>query len=274
MDTLICLDIDGTITDTKFSVPKEITNYLKNLSNKGYDLFFVTGRPFAFALGALKSFDFPYYLCCQNGSIILSMPEKKELNKKYLSSSILPLVEKAYEEFSLDFLVYSGYEKGDFCYYRKNNFSKEHLEYIKDLQKRQDAIWVNVPSFSKDFLLSFPLIKCFGSRATMEIIKEKLEKEKLLAITLIKDPFNLNYHLLLITDHSVSKGNAVKFLKDKLNKKRIVVAGDDNNDISMLAIADKKIVINTAPSEMQKEADIIALSPKELGIIYALEEVL
>ena len=49
---------------------------------------------------------------------------------------------------------------------------------------------------------------------------------------------------------------------------------DDENDLSMLKVADKKIVVNTAPSHLKTIADVICLPPKELGIIHALKEVL
>lgn len=274
MDTLICLDIDGTITEDKFSVPIEIVNYLRGLVNKGYSLFLVTGRPFSFTIKALSGFDFPYYLSCQNGSVILLMPEKKELDRKYLSSSVLPPVENAYQEFPLDFLIYSGYETGDFCYYRRKNFSKEYLEYLDDLQKREEAPWQDVHSFDKGGLFSFPLIKGFGPKKIMELIKDKLEEQDLFQLSLIKDPFNAVYRLLLITERSVNKGSAVHFLKKNLKSKYVIAAGDDENDASMIAIADTKIVMNTAPTHLKRVADIIALPPRELGIIHALEEVL
>jgi len=274
MDTLICLDIDGTITEDKFSVPEEIREYLKNLSLKGYPLAFVTGRDFTFAHKAIEKFDFSYSIACQNGSIILSMPEKKELFRNYLDGSILPILEKAYEEVPIDFLIYSGYEKGDFCFYRKKNLQKESLMYIEDLQKRQNASWQEVEDFDPRHFSSFPLIKGFGPAKVMEMIKEKLSEYDFFDLSLIHDPFDDRYRLLQITKKGVSKGSAVSYLKKHLNLSYTVVAGDDENDESMIDVADKKIVVTTAPTSLKEKADIIALNPNELGIIHALNEAL
>jgi len=272
MDPLICLDIDGTITDDKYSVPKEICDYLKDLSKKGLTIFFETGRDSSFALRALSEMNFPYYLACQNGSVVLSMPEKKILTKTYMKRDILPFLEEAYKELNLDYLIYAGCEKGDFCYYRRDKFSDEYLQYLDDLQQRQEALWENVKSF--DGIEAFPLIKGFGPLKVMEIVKEDLSKHLSLRVSLNKDPFKKNFRLLLITDSQASKGNALLFLKEKLKKNHVIAAGDDNNDKTMIEQADYKIVINTAPERLKEKADKIALPPSENGIIHALKEVL
>ena len=271
---MICLDIDGTITEDKFSVPEKTEKYLQELSEKGYPIFFETGRSFAFAMRSLEKFSFPYYISPQNGSVILQMPEKKEIFKKYLDRSNLNIIEEVFSENCTDFFIYSGYEKKDCCYYRKQNFSKIELEYIASVQDREHAYWIPVDNFDDGMFSSFPLIKGFGPRKAMELLKEKLNQTSLFQVSLNKDPFIESYYLLLITHKEVSKGSALMALKEKLGVKRVIAAGDDDNDKSMLLKADIKIVINTASQDLKSLADVIALRPNEYGIINALKEVL
>lgn len=265
----IALDIDGTITQDKYSVPKEVEEYLRALSKQGWQIAMATGRPFAFASYALAQFDFPYVFLVQNGSLALEMPDKKELFRKYLTNKAIPIVEKAYEGCDADFVIYSGYEKGDFGYFRPDHFSKKDLEHLEDVQKRQKEPWQAVKKFEID---SFPLVKCFGNPMQLRKIRERLQETELFQIAMIRDPFIKDLSMLLVTDKEASKGLALEEIFRRKGKgARIVAAGDDENDASLLKVADIKIAMPHAPESLRKIADFIAPPTREHGIIRALQ---
>lgn len=269
----IALDIDGTITLDKYSVPKPVTDYLRELSSDGWNIAVATGRPFAFAKMALSEFDFPYIFMAQNGSIALEMPGEKILFKKYISSELIPLVERAYEGLLTDFLVYAGYEKGDFCYWRPKRYSEEDLRYLEDLQKRQKESWQAVDQFLD--LDDFPLIKCFGNLALMNRVAKALRGTGKFQVAKIRDPFVDGCYLLLVTDQKASKGSALKeVFKIKGRGRKVIAAGDDENDISLLQAADLKIAMAHAPESLQEVATFIAPPTEDHGIIQALKIVL
>lgn len=272
MDTLICLDIDGTITDDRSSVPLEIRKYLKELILQGYTLFLETGRSFTFASQTLTEFDFPFYIAAQNGSIALKMPEKQEVFRRYLDRSFLYTIDQIFSREDKGYLVYSGYEKGDFFYFKKEHFSKEDLFYIEALQTREGVIGKHVTTFDK--IDSFPLIKGIGSQEKMQELKNAFLQTDLFQVSLNKDPFKEDIELLLLTHKEVSKGFALQSLKKDLGIKRVIAAGDDDNDKSMLEVADIKIVIDSAPEKLKQMADILCPGPKDLGILSALKKVL
>ncbi len=266
----IALDIDGTITLEKYSVPSEVTSYLKDLQSRGWQIVVATGRPFTFASMALSRFDFPYIFLAQNGSLAMQMPEKRILFRNYMSPDLIPLVEGAYEGMVGDFVVYAGYEKGDFCYWRPKRFSKEEHRYICDLQKRQSESWQTVEKF--DQMDPFPLIKCFGAESKMGEIAAKLRAFGKFQVAKIRDPFEVGYFILLVTDLKASKGNALSQILHQHGRGACVIAaGDDENDISLLNAADVKIAMSHAPQQLHQIASLIAPPTKELGIITALK---
>lgn len=271
----IALDIDGTITLDKYSVPDEVTSYLRSLTKKGWRIAVATGRPFAFASLALSRFDFPYFFLAQNGSAALEMPGEKPLFKEYISPKTIPFVEAAYQGIDSDFLIYAGYEKGDFCYWRPSRMSQEDLNYLHDLQKRQKEEWQAVETFDPSRLDPFPLIKCFGSLPRMKVVAERLRKTGHFQVAMIRDPFVEDFSMLLVTDQKASKGLSLKRVFEKEGRGSLVIAaGDDENDISLLEAADVKIAMAHAPEFLQEKADLIAPPTKEHGIIRALEMVL
>lgn len=266
----IALDIDGTITLDKYSVPRPVTDFLRQLQRDGWNIAMATGRPFAFASMVLSEFDFPYVFLPQNGSLALEMPNKKILFRKYISAQMVHLVEKAYEGIDSDFIVYAGYEKGDFCYWRPQRFSPEDLHYLEDLQKRQKEKWQSVEKF--DALDDFPLIKCFGHETRMDKVASRLRATGKFQVTKIRDPFEEGYYLLLVTDQKASKGASLKeVFALKGRGERVIAAGDDENDISLLQAADIKIAMAHAPESLQQVATFIAPPTRDHGIIKALQ---
>lgn len=269
---VIALDIDGTITHDKFRIAEEIRDYLLSLQKSGWLLVLSTGRTHSFAKKALSCLNFPFLFCGQNGSVTLQFPEDQILFKHYLTYPVIAQIEEAFEGISGNFIVYAGYEKKDACYYKKSRFTDRDLQYVFDLQQRQSEEWNEVHEFEPSYLKEIPLIKCFGSRISMQRLQNKLQSIDSFETALVQDPFNPDYSLLLTTAKNVSKGSALKEILEKFQIKFCIAAGDDENDFSMLEQANVKIAIDTAPKSLMKIADIIAKPPKDFGIIEALKQ--
>lgn len=271
----LALDIDGTLTDRAHTVPSQVVAYLKELHAKGWEVFIITGRTLSFASQALKLFDFPFYLAVQNGADVLYSPNQELVIRRYLSPNIIPCLEALCSKFAEDFLIYAGWEKGDFCYYRPHLFSQKIQEHIDRMKQLSLEPWQAVKSFAFADHLRFPLIKCLGTKEEMTLLYESLKNDKHLSITLIRDPLAEGVYLNLITHPEATKGHALKNVMKQTGKAgKVIAAGDDLNDISMLERADVKIVMHSAPLEMHALADILAKPSYQYGIIEALQKAL
>jgi Cof subfamily protein (haloacid dehalogenase superfamily) len=269
----IALDIDGTITNQAHHVAPKVVEYLHSLAKEGWSLMFITGRTFSFAHSLLHAFDFPYYLAVQNGADILYMPEKKLLQRYYMNAPIVKTVEKAYKGQEEDFIIYTGFEKGDFCYFRPERFSpplRAHLDLISSLSPEP---WKEVDNFEFGSEDHFPLIKCLGSEKEMKKVHAALAPSDELSVTLIRDPLGEELFLNLVTHRDATKGSALEHVMKQVGASGpVIAAGDDLNDVSMLKKADVKIVMESAPKEMHGMADILAISAQNLGIVDALTQ--
>ncbi len=266
----IALDIDGTITNDKYNIPTQVIKFLRDTHGQGWKIAFATGRAFSFAKLALKKIDFPFVIFPQNGSIALEMPSEEILFRRYMNGSVVEDLETVYSGEKSDFLIYSGYEKGDFCYFRPKRFSEEDLLYLNDVQKREQKSWEAVDEFPQK--MEIPLIKCFGRLDFMRKIGRKLLRKGNFQLALIRDPFHSSNHILLVTEARASKGEALNEMISRQGRGELVIAaGDDENDISLLSIADVKIAMPQAPESVRAMADFIAPPVDELGIIQALK---
>lgn len=221
---------------------------------------------------ALSKLDFPYFLATQNGADIISMPENKLLQSHYLDKKVALKLQDIYTSYPEDFIVYSGFERNDFCYFRPNKYSEKRLEDVLKFQKTCSTNWVEVDDFKEVVQVKFPMIKCIGIASEFKDIEKELLKTFDLTISCIKNPKSPELDLLLITDQKASKCQAVQFLMDSYNLKRpLIAAGDDYNDASNLKLADIAIVMETAPKQLLSIADIIAKDSKSDGIIEAMK---
>lgn len=268
----IVLDIDGTITLDKYSTPEPVVAFLHKKREEGWRIAIATGRPLRFAVLALSKFDFPYLLLPQNGSAVLEMPAKRCLFKRYLPKSSLREVELAFEGIAGDPIIYSGYEREDRVYWRPARFDEEQMRYLQALWQRQKEKTMEIHSFQDIEQESFPLVKCFGRIHEMQLLKERLLKSGQFNVAHIRDPFESDYHILLVTDREASKGQSMEEVIELLGERGTVIgAGDDENDASLLEMADIAIAMAHAPERLQQMADFIAPPTSELGIIHAIE---
>ncbi len=265
----LAFDIDGTLADSSHRIPLEIRDYLHGLHEEGWNIALVTGRTLSFAQIAICEITFPYTLALQNGADILEMPARKLISRSYLPKSALALLDELSVSLEEDFIIYSGYERGDICYYRPSHFSGAMLEYLKKLEKLAAKPWKEVESLSEIDQEEFPLVKCIGSERACGCFDEVINKQKDLHACVIQDPIDPTLYLNLITHVNADKGKAVENMPRPL-----IAAGDDNNDIPLLKVADVAIAINTAPAGLKEVADHIAAPPSELGIIKTLSDVL
>jgi len=272
MKGLIALDIDGTLTPPGKAIAWEVVHYLNELINNHWQLVFITGRTFHFGYQVVSHLPFPFYYAVQNGAITLEMPSRTILNKRLLDKSVIPLMEKVCEGQPSDFVIYTGFEQDDICFYRPHCFSNELRDYLKARTQRFKETWIDVPNFDGPNINEFASVKCFGNLESATLIADRIERLIGLHVPLIRDPFNQDYYVAQAIHGDVSKGSVVKYLKEILKPDITIAAGDDYNDLPMLSAADIKIVMSTAPIDMHRHADIIAPKAEEHGIIAGINQ--
>lgn len=271
MKGTIALDIDGTITVEHHSMPDKVIEFLDKLVHKGWNIVFITGRTFAWGYSVLQALPFEYFYAVQNGAIILKMPSRTILSKKYLDRSIFPIMDAICLGEASDYVLFSGFEENDQCFYRPERFSDSLLQF---LEKRIAALkenWKPVKTFDEVSIREFPSVKCFGLLDSAMRIAKKIEEKAGLHVPLIRDPFDPQYFVAQATHADVNKGEALRdVLRLSQAKGVVIAAGDDVNDLTMLEAADIKVAMQNAPQNLLAIADVIAPPASEFGIIEGL----
>lgn len=271
---LIALDIDGTLT-AETAIPIDVVDYLCQLEKQGWLFAFITGRPFNWAYQTLQSLPFSSLFAVQNGALLFELPSKRILNRRYLTASLIPPLESICHGIGTDFVVYSGYENADACYYRSTFFSSEILTYILSRTKYLGENWLEVTSFDHLPVNTFTSFKCFGNEKQARFLSMAIEKQLKLHSPPIRDPFSSQYYVVQATHPQASKGEVIQDIVNITGfTGPVIAAGNDNNDLGMLQAATVKIAMADAPASLLDIADIIAPLAAEKGIVQGLSQAL
>lgn len=273
----IALDIDGTLTTSHRELNSEVKKLLEEVMRSGWQCIFLTGRTFAFAWQVLSSLEGNFYFSVQNGASLYQMPAEKKMLTHYLSHSSLALFENYFSSKGQGFVIESGRENKDICYYKTLGFSKEDLEYLEYRKTITPENWEEVSTYSTLPLTGYPVAKFYVKEGINHKIAEEITHltQGQSRTIVISDPFRPGYYIVMATHPLATKGDMIDYiLKQNLIRRPLIAAGDDFNDVGMLKCADVKIVMGNAPQEMHSLASILARPVQEDGIIPALKEAL
>ncbi|MBC7113417.1 MAG: HAD hydrolase family protein [Candidatus Methanomethyliales bacterium] len=106
----------------------------------------------------------------------------------------------------------------------------------------------------------------FGDKKDLPILKDKLGKHGLLNDVFID--FNKDGYMILPAGWN--KGRGAKIAATSLGGGRVMVIGDEVNDLSLFEIADVKVAVGNAVPELKKMADIICDKDDGEGVIEVL----
>ncbi|ATZ18383.1 Cof-type HAD-IIB family hydrolase [Mesoplasma melaleucae] len=224
-------DFDGTLRNSKDKengISKNDMAFVKDLQKKGHKVIISTGRPFEHINDHMKESysDFlPDYYLTNAGAAIYDN-KGNELFAKYLDKDLVEEIIKFVKANREDIisLVYSFKGEEDFFYHDawKEEMSKTFMGMIP---KNKPLSYID----GKEII-------CFKMSCTTETwnklvnqLNEKGLKFSYVSNNLKEITFNE------IHNYEVSKGNAIREMMKQLNisENDVIVAGDDNNDLSM-----------------------------------------
>ncbi len=247
---IICSDLDGTLLNNKGEFSRENYEAIENFCKNGGAFTLATGRwPSYLSDVAPKEFFKSPIICC-NGACIYDFKLQKILYE-------CPLEEKVLE--ICDFLS-------------KNDLHISANVIFRALEKQ------TITDFGKNMALIRDMFK--KTIYKIVLVMDDSEKTVDLKNLLVKnfgEYFNFSRSWatgLEILNKNTTKGDALKILKEMIDKKRtLICVGDYENDITMIDAADIGCVVENAVPELKSIADKIICSNDEHAIKYIIENI-
>lgn len=267
---ILASDIDNTLTTKSQPLPDPVVAYLTELYEEGIEIVFMTGRVFTFAETCFRAIKFPYHLVLQNGAEVVRMPEKKLIETNYLDKDFLRWLESFHD----DFIIYSGLERGDYCYFKPGVASEFALLFFEKIKSIVKLPWQSFETLDDIEQDKFPMIKCISpDKKVMQALEKEIHQHADVETALMTDVVDTKLSILLITAKGVDKGSALSQIKrDYSWTCPVIAAGDDNNDYTLLKSADARIIMPDATDKVMSLGGIMADSAENHGIINGIRQ--
>lgn len=261
---MICLDLDGTLLNRQGQISARNRKCLIDCLDRGFQVYFVTGRPYCFAKCIAESVDSRIgVIACAGacyewaGSLI-----EREIPKEAL------------EQF-IDCLERSGSQaffKGRTYFYTHEAYDRR---FLYDHMNEEFPEGLRVRSFTE---LPYGELKRAVSHVQKILVydtdPERLERlqEDVCRIPLLHaDKYNTKG--FDVTAKGTDKGTAILELRKKLGleKSQILAMGDSLNDIPMFREAGYRVAMGNADPEIKEICDEVTGSNEESGVAWILE---
>lgn len=268
---LVCIDVDGTLLNTKHKITKRTKELLLKAHKLGIHIVISTGRMYTDAEYYSNLIGVKSPVIASNGAFI-----KEKDNDKVIFKDVLG------ENLSLELLkIFRKHQiKPYFCtphkfYYGTIMFKLFYLA-TKIVGTRSNKLdieyvfswnqWQQVLHKEKDNIVKSEII--YRDPALIYELRSELNQLTQLEIV---DSSKYNIE---ITRKGVSKGKAVERLASLYGLKReeVIAIGDSENDISMLEYAGLGIAMGNASDRVKQKADYITDSNDNEGVANAINK--
>lgn len=231
-------DIDGTLTNSKQELTKNVINSLRYLKNKGIILVLTSGRWDSYILNYNKDNLFDYIIA-NNGAEIYDINSNKVLYEEFMDKIDINIIDSYCNENNIEMINNTYFN-------RSNNIIDNIYQSViicKSIQEVDDLKqYVNELNNTYISYISFAYYK-----------------------KITKNSYTIN-----INNKITNKGKSVKYMLDYLNidKENSICFGDNINDLDMFNNVGIKVCMDNGSNKLKELSDYITLSNDEDGVAY------
>lgn len=269
---LICIDMDGTLLNSKHEVSDENKKAIKKAHDRGVNIALCTGRMFLSAKYYADLIGINTPIIASNGAFIKNGYNDKAIYENPLPKDIAIEIYKIAKKYGLT-IQFNSWN----VLFMETPASEEHAYVVmnRDLPEEKRV------KFIINEKLDEAIQNYEGNILKAGVIEKAANKDKLwTAKEEIKDIFRDKLHVVSsgdnnfeITVGSVSKGNAAAYLANMLNipQEEVMCIGDSENDLSMIKYAGIGVAMGNGLDIVKEAADFITDTNDNSGVSKAIE---
>jgi Cof subfamily protein (haloacid dehalogenase superfamily) len=268
---LICIDVDGTLLNSKHKITKQTKAALQQAHQQGIHIVICTGRMYTDAEYFSNLVGVKSPVIASNGAFIKEKDNDKVIFKEVLGQELSLRLLEIFQKHNIapyfctpDKFYYGTilfklfYIAAKLLGTRSNSID---LEYISSWQE-----WKKVVNAEGNNIVKCEII--YRNNASVENLQKELRCIEQVEVV------NSAKHNIEINRKGVSKGKAVSMLAAMYNLKQeeILAIGDSENDISMIEYAGLGIAMGNALESVKQKADYITDSNDNEGVAKAISK--
>lgn len=259
--TLYITDLDGTLLDTSAHVSAESRRLLNLAIEAGAEFTVATARTPATVDVLLGGVDMRQPGIVLTGAAMWDFKRKLYIHPIYIPADRVDRVVEAFDHGGVTPFVYTldpTTEAGILrVYYTDPRPTGPDAKFIADrsrLPLKRFCIGAGLPAARRDAVLLF---FATGPRDRIQRVADLIASTTDCALSCYEDIYNEDTAIIEVFAAGVSKGAAVDRLRQITRADKVVVFGDNLNDLDMFAHADTAIAVGNALPEVRAAADLV-----------------
>lgn len=249
---LVATDLDGTFLKNDKSISKENLATLQSLGERGILRVVATGRNLKKTQEVIAH-HIPFdYIVFSSGAGVYDCKKKKLIYYQNIHKRTVQQLLEYFVAHDLNFHLFKPVPENYKCwYYRGSVPCSEFERYFNFHQAHSEELSGNqvLDSEACQFLVVFP-----NDPDRFHTLKDEIQKNfPEVKVVRTSSPLETDYIWMEIFDHTVSKGNGVKFLCDRLQIEHeyTLGIGNDFNDLDLLEFTHYSYMVENGPQELK-----------------------
>lgn len=257
MSTLFVTDLDGTLLTPQVKIDPETASIITRLTERGVMVTVATARTPATVEPLLRDVKTSVPLIVMTGSALWDRHARRLIDPITISHDQLGPLLESFRSHGISPFVYAVGSNGILEVYHDRELAKSEKEFVDE---RNDLALkhFNFPPVVDMSVLTLPVMLMFGigPHHSISRVAHHLEARRPeLSPSYYRDIYNPGQSLIEVFGPDVSKAAAIKRLSKRLGADRVVVYGDNYNDLSMFAVADESVAVANAVDDVRSQAD-------------------
>lgn len=294
--TLYISDMDGTLLDGNSRVSRRSAEIISELSRRGVAITVATARTPATVEVLLSDVYTSVPAVVMTGAALWDRSEGRYLDVKAIPAGVMSMLRDAFGRHGVSPFVYrlgsdgmltvshgpdmNGAERK--FYEERRSLARKRFVFASssegvtglDCLLQNDGLGAATEMLSDDRAGNPVLFFGVDDAGRVELLADELKACGELSLSCYRDIFDKDKAFIEVFGAGVSKAAAIQRLASSLNVGRIVVYGDNLNDLPMFAIADEAVAVANAVPEVLAKADrVIGRNTEDAVALDILENV-
>ena len=260
--TLYVTDLDGTLLDASSRVPAESVAILNDLISQGAMFTVATARTPATVQPLLEAVT-PAVTPEGRDIPAIVMTGAAYWNRRLARYDYVNMLSPRDTAIITSEFAKAGINPFNYCLGQHENLNVYHTS---GLTSREDAFYqerrhltlkrFHLGQQPKDYEATV-LFFAIGNPEKMERLCEAIRRKTGCAAAWYRDIFNPEVALMDVYAPGCSKATAIRDVATELGADRVVVFGDNLNDLPMMEVADLSVAVDNALMAVKEKADIV-----------------
>jgi hypothetical protein len=258
MKTLYVTDMDGTLLNNESRVNPKSAEIISELSRRGALITVATARTPATVVPLLQDTHTTPPAIVITGAALWDRQAESYSDVKTIHHDNVAEVLIECKRDDIHPFVYTFTKPNSIDVYHDTHPLTNHEQSFID--QRNGTVLKHfhehtpLPNTAADSVILF---FAMGDEKPIRAIAERLEQTGRYAISCYPDNLRKGLYLLEIFTTGVTKANAIRQVKEQIGAERVVVFGDNLNDLSMFEVADLAVAVANALPQVKERADIV-----------------